>query len=29
VRADPRAFVDEVKPPVILDEIQNAPERFS
>jgi len=26
VRTDPRAFVDELSPPVILDEIQNAPE---
>lgn len=26
VRADPRAFLDELKAPVILDEIQNAPE---
>ena len=26
VRADPRGFLDERKPPVILDEIQNAPE---
>jgi predicted AAA+ superfamily ATPase len=26
VRADPRGFFDELKPPVILDEIQNAPE---
>jgi len=26
VRSDPRAFLDELKPPVILDEIQNAPE---
>ena len=26
VRADPRAFLDEVRLPVILDEIQNAPE---
>ena len=26
VRADPRAFLDELRPPVILDEIQNAPE---
>jgi hypothetical protein len=28
VRADPRGFLDEYKPPVILDEIQNAPELF-
>ncbi|MBI5595553.1 MAG: ATP-binding protein [Elusimicrobia bacterium] len=26
VRADPRAFLDALRPPVILDEIQNAPE---
>jgi hypothetical protein len=26
VRADPRGFLDELRPPVILDEIQNAPE---
>ncbi len=26
VRADPRGFLDELNPPVILDEIQNAPE---
>ncbi len=26
VRADPRGFLDEIKPPAILDEIQNAPE---
>ena len=26
VRSDPRSFLDELKPPVILDEIQNAPE---
>jgi predicted AAA+ superfamily ATPase len=26
IRADPRTFFDEIKPPVILDEIQNAPE---
>ncbi len=26
VRADPRSFLDELRPPVILDEIQNAPE---
>lgn len=25
-RADPRSFLDELKPPVILDEIQNVPE---
>lgn len=27
-RADPRGFVDSLEPPVILDEIQNAPELF-
>jgi predicted AAA+ superfamily ATPase len=26
VHSDPRAFLDELRPPVILDEIQNAPE---
>ena len=26
VRADPRAFLDELRPPVVLDEIQNTPE---
>lgn len=26
VRSDPRAFLDELRPPVIFDEIQNAPE---
>jgi predicted AAA+ superfamily ATPase len=26
VRSDPRAFVDDLRPPVILDEIQNTPE---
>ena len=26
IRSDPRAFLDELRPPVILDEIQNAPE---
>jgi len=26
LRTDPRAFLDEVRPPVILDEIQNVPE---
>src|SRR5271155_572683 len=26
VRSDPRAFLEELRPPVILDEIQNAPE---
>jgi uncharacterized protein len=29
VRADPRAFIEGLRPPVILDEIQNAPELFS
>lgn len=29
VRSDPRAFLEELKLPVILDEIQNAPELFS
>ncbi|HRT05340.1 MAG TPA: AAA family ATPase, partial [Kiritimatiellia bacterium] len=29
VRADPRAFLDALRPPVILDEIQNAPELFT
>lgn len=29
IRADPRAFLDELQPPVILDEIQNAPELFN
>jgi predicted AAA+ superfamily ATPase len=29
VRADPRGFLDEVRLPAILDEIQNAPELFS
>ena len=28
-RSDPRGFVDGLEPPVILDEIQNAPELFS
>jgi uncharacterized protein len=28
VRGDPRAFIDSLRPPVILDEIQNAPELF-
>ncbi len=27
-RADPRQFVDELEPPVILDEVQNVPEMF-
>jgi len=26
VRSDPRAFLDEIKPPVVFDEIQNTPE---
>ena len=26
LRSDPRAFLDEIRPPVILDEIQNVPE---
>ena len=26
VRADPRGFLEELKPPAILDEIQNSPE---
>lgn len=29
VRADPRAFVEALEPPVLLDEIQNAPELFA
>jgi predicted AAA+ superfamily ATPase len=29
VRADPRSFLAELKPPVILDEIQNVPELFT
>jgi hypothetical protein len=29
VRADPRGFLDDLKPPVILDEVQNAPELLS
>jgi uncharacterized protein len=29
VRSDPRAFLEELRPPVILDEIQNAPELLS
>lgn len=28
VRSDPRAFLEELRPPVVLDEIQNAPELF-
>ena len=29
VKADPRSFVEEIKPPAILDEIQNVPELFN
>ncbi len=29
VRSDPRSFLDALRPPVILDEIQNAPELFT
>ncbi len=29
VRTDPRAFMDALRPPVILDEIQNTPELFN
>jgi predicted AAA+ superfamily ATPase len=29
VRADPRLFIEELRPPAILDEIQNAPELLS
>ena len=29
VRSDPRAFMEGLRPPVVLDEIQNAPELFS
>lgn len=29
VKSDPRSFVEELKPPVILDEIQNVPELFN
>lgn len=28
VRADPRALIDEIRPPVLFDEIQNVPELF-
>src|SRR3990167_5693196 len=28
VRSDPRSFLDELNPPVILDEMQNVPELF-
>ena len=26
IRSDPRTFLEELRPPVLLDEIQNAPE---
>ena len=29
VRSDPRAFLEELRPPVIFDEIQNVPELFA
>ena len=29
IKADPRSFIEEVKPPAILDEIQNIPELFN
>lgn len=29
IKADPRSFVEEIKPPCILDEIQNVPELFN
>jgi predicted AAA+ superfamily ATPase len=29
VRSDPRSFLDSLKPPVLLDEIQNVPELFT
>ena len=29
VRSDPRAFMEALRPPVILDEIQNTPELFN
>ncbi|MCI0340787.1 MAG: AAA family ATPase, partial [Planctomycetales bacterium] len=29
VRADPEGFLDEIRLPVLLDEIQNAPELFA
>ena len=29
VKADPRSFTEEIKPPCILDEIQNVPELFN
>src|SRR5579862_4276264 len=28
IRSDPRAFLEELRPPVIFDEIQNTPELF-
>jgi uncharacterized protein len=29
IRRDPRAFLEELRPPVVFDEIQNAPELLS
>lgn len=29
IKADPRSFIEEIKPPAILDEIQNTPELFN
>src|SRR3989338_11608112 len=29
IKADPRSFMEDMKPPVILDEIQNVPELFN
>ena len=29
IRSDPRTFLEELRPPVLLDEIQNAPELLS
>src|SRR6266700_3524464 len=29
IRSDPRTFLEELRPPVVFDEIQNAPELFS
>ncbi len=29
IRSDPRTFLEEIRPPVVLDEIQNAPELLS
>ena len=29
IKEDPRSFVEEIKPPCILDEIQNVPELFN